>query len=291
MMFKLLLIFEALLFPLCLNATHYQVEQNGIYYILNSSTREAMVTGCAEEGNGFNDTPEVRVKSYEGDVVIPSSIICDGIKYTVTSIEGESESRGLESYPVISGAFAGCSNLNSITIPSSITKIGSGAFAGCSSMKAVYISDLSAWCKIEFKISVKNFTLREIMRGYSDSTNPLYYAHDLYLNGKKIVNLVIPDDISVILRGSFTGGSFESVVFHNKVSKIEASSFKGCDNLKDVYCYSGNIDVSNHIENVGDGFDAFSDCNNKALHILHSFYKKRRILKALIRWKENCIFK
>ena len=266
MRFKLLMIFEALLLPLSLYATYYDVEQNGIYYKLKSSTKEASVTGCVQIYDEYEEQDEIRVQGYEGDVVIPESIIFNGIKYAVTSIEGYSGGEGLDGRDERHGAFYRCGNLNSITIPSSITKIGSGAFDGCSSMKAVYISDLSAWCKIEFGIGC--FSGREEDDcWYDDETNPLSSAHDLYLNGIKIVDLIIPDDIYKISRGTFTGGSFESVVFHNKVTEIGPSSFKDCDNLENVFSYSSNINVIDRIKRVDGVFPAFSDCSKKTLHI------------------------
>ena len=280
MKFKLLMIFEALLLPLSLYATYYDVEQNGIYYKLNSSTKKASVTGCAQMYVEDEEQGEIRVQGYEGDVVIPESIIYNGIKYAVTSIEGYHGGKGLDGRYERHGAFYGCANLNSITIPSSITQIGSGAFSGCSSMKAVYISDLSAWCKIVFGTGYY-YTYEKEKYWYDDETNPLSSAHDLYLNGKKIVDLVIPDDIYKICRGTFTGGSFESVVFHNKVTEIGPSSFKYCDNLENVYCYRSSIKVINNIEFdecYDDGWSpAFPDCSNKTLHIYHKdkdYYQK-----------------
>ena len=41
-------------------------------------------------------------------------------------------------------AFANCSNLESVRIPKSVSKIGLGAFRGCGKMQSVYI-EKTAW--------------------------------------------------------------------------------------------------------------------------------------------------
>ena len=47
-------------------------------------------------------------------------------------------------------AFYGCDSLTSITIPNSVTTIGGNAFGNCENLKSIYITDLTAWCNIEF---------------------------------------------------------------------------------------------------------------------------------------------
>ena len=55
------------------------------------------------------------------------------------------------------------------TIPTSVTSIGVSAFNGCSGLKEVRITDLKAWCDIDF----------------GSNATPLYYAHHLFLNGEE----------------------------------------------------------------------------------------------------------
>ena len=101
-------------------------------------------------------------------------------------------------------AFSGCSGLTSVTIPSSITSIGFFAFEDCDNLKKVYISDLSAWCKIDFGAS-------------SIYCNPLWNGGELYLNGKRIDNLVIPEDITVVKDYAFAGCNVKSITIHSGV--------------------------------------------------------------------------
>ena len=106
---------------------------------------------------------------YTGNIVIPKSVEYDGNTYPVTSI-GES-------------AFYNCSDLTSVTIPNSVTSIGSHAFDYCLDLTSVLISDIKTWCNIDF---------------FDSSSNPLYYAHHLYLDGEEITELIIPSSVTSI---------------------------------------------------------------------------------------------
>ena len=54
--------------------------------------------------------------------------------------------------------------MTTINIPDSLSNVGDYAFEDCEKLKEVHITDIAAWCNIDFK--------------YSDS-NPLYYANNL----------------------------------------------------------------------------------------------------------------
>ena len=117
-----------------------------------------------------------------------------------------------------SEAFRGCDSLTTVTIPNSVTSIEWNAFENCSSLEAVYISDLSAWCGIKF--------------GNNDA-NPLYYAHHLYLDNTLVTELVIPDSVTSIGSYAFSGCTdLTTVTIPNSVTSIGSCAFSGCSGLE-----------------------------------------------------------
>ena len=117
------------------------------------------------------------------------------------------------------GAFHNCRSLTSVTIPNSVTSIGKGAFSKCSSLTSVYISDIAAWCRIQFA---------------GDYANPLSYAKHLYVNNTEITDLVIPNSVTSIGNYAFSGcSSLTSVTIPNSVTSIEDYAF-WCSSLTSV---------------------------------------------------------
>ena len=131
--------------------------------------------------------------------------------------------------------FYNCSGLKIITIPPSVTSIESRAFSGCRSLNAVYISDVAAWCKIQFCCDIDSHGSGESTSYTYEYTNPLYFAHNLYLNNELITDLVIPDGVTVISDYAFVGCSrLKSISIPDSVVSIGASTFYNCTNLNKV---------------------------------------------------------
>ena len=47
-------------------------------------------------------------------------------------------------------AFIRCTALNTVSVGSGVTGFGISAFENCTGLTGVYISDLAAWCRIDF---------------------------------------------------------------------------------------------------------------------------------------------
>ena len=127
----------------------------------------------------------------------------------------------------------------SITMSESVTKIEENAFSGCSGLTRVNISDLDAWFKISFS--------------GSSASNPLYYAHHLYLNNTELTEITIPSSITKINANVLAGASaITSVTIPDGVTSIESSAFLGCSGLT-------SITIPSSVKNIGN--NAFSGCS------------------------------
>ena len=235
---RLLLTLTALL--LVLSAWANGTEIDGIHYELDSSTGTASVTYTGSSSSSGN--------SYTGSVTIPASVTYSGITYSVTSIGRSAfyDCRSLTSITIPSSvtsigdyAFSGCTGLTSITIPESVTRIGGSAFGGCTGLTSVHITDIAAWCGISFN---------------SLSSNPLYYAKHLYLNGEEVTELTIPNSVTSI--GSYAFSSctgLTSITIPSSVKSIGERTFYNCTGLTSIAIPSSVTSI---------GYKAFEGCRS-----------------------------
>lgn len=134
-----------------------------------------------------------------------------------------------------------CVSLGTIKIGKGVRRIGRGAFDGCNYIEEVHISDINAWCNIVFEDC------------YSNPLNNLDNSDmKLYLNGKILTNLVIPNGITKINDYAFYNwDNLTSVIIPNTVTHIGYMAFYCYDNINEVeFLGSENkwnkINIENH---------------------------------------------
>lgn len=222
---------------------------------------------------------------FEGDAVIISALRYQGSTMKVTRItdgafrESESESKilktcivGTEVTTIGRKAFEGCSNLEAVAIPRSVKCIGGNAFRYCYELYSVHITDLSAWCKIDFKIDEEIISYKY---NYTTTSNPLAHAHHLYLDNQEVTELTIPSDVTTIKQNTFAGyWGLTAITIPDHVTSIGAQAFALCRWLTSVnipssvtsigqYAFSGcegltSVTIPSNIRSIDDA--VFAGC-------------------------------
>ena len=160
--------------------------------------------------------------------------------------------------------------MTSIEIPESVTAIGSNAFANTSA-KNVYISDIEAWCNIEFG---------------DGSLNPLYYGGVLWLNGEIVFELNIPGTVERIGNYAFYNAErVKQVVIEEGVTEIGDYAFYSMYRLE-------NVTIPSTVTKIGSYAFAHSsspDPDSKLKYIYYNGTEKDWLsVEKGSDWDKNC---
>ena len=257
---KQLLLFVLMFLPVMASAE--AVEIDGIYYYLNTGTREADV--C------YNPS------GYTGAVAIPDNVTHEGVEYSVTSIHESAfdDCKGLTSVSIGKNvtyigeaAFCGCKNLTSLIIPNSVTSIDYYAFRGCSSLTSLTIPN--SVTSIDYSAFNGCTSLTTII---VEDGNPKYDSRDncnaiietssnTLITGCK--NTIIPNSVIFIGSSAFSRcTSLTSLNIPNCVTSIGNAAFYGCTKLISITIPSGVTSI---------GIMAFANCDDlTSVSIPHS---------------------
>lgn len=142
-------------------------------------------------------------------------------------------------------AFCVCERLTSITVPESVTSIGADAFSNCNNLTDVYITDMDAWCRIDFA----NYGATPMYYSFS-----LGHARNIYLNGEKIVSVALPEGFTEVKAYTFRGfKDLIQVTLPASVTAIGKAAFEDCNSLTRV-----TFEGKSQLTTIGD--NAFYCC-------------------------------
>lgn len=193
--FAILLVMMVMITSKALAGASFEVI-DGFKYLLDSDTKTATLMPNTEK--------------YAGDVVIPESVKAkDGNDYKVTAFGDK--------------CFYGCSDLTSITIPSSVTSLGDWCFAVCVRLTSITIP--------------------------SSVTTVGDYC---FAACNRLTSIALPSSVTSLGKSCFDDCSrLTSITIPSSVTSLEECCFKGCDNLT-------SITIPSSIASLGDMCFAFS---------------------------------
>jgi len=199
-----------------------RIQIGDLYYNLDTEHSTAEVTYYCNSFNNCNKYWDIVT------VDIPSFVTHNDQTFSVTSIGDY--------------IFRFCDELISVTIPASITSIGRDAFEYCDKLTAVYVSDIAAWCNINFA---------------TEASNPLYEAKNLYLNGELLTHLVIPEGVIKISAYAFRSCNITSLTLPNSLTFIDDGAFS--------YSDITSIIMPNSVTYIGTGWGTCPNLKNVTL--------------------------
>lgn len=145
-------------------------------------------------------------------------------------------------------AFANCLQLEELTVGAGVAEIGEEAFVNCSALDSViYGGTEDDWCVIDFS---------------TITSNPLFYAHDVYIGREKVNDFVISSVVEV-KQYQLAGASVRSVTIPDTVTSIGLSAFDGCSELRSITIPPT---VTNIAGTQSEG-NPFNDCPIAIAHI------------------------
>lgn len=114
-------------------------------------------------------------------------------------------------------AFSGCENLYSISFGSNVQKIGKDAFRSCHGLQKVEFDSVETLCNMTFD---------------NQYSNPLNNYIDLYIAGKEITHLEIPEGVESIGNYALSQSKITSVSLPQSMQRIGGDAFLNCGMLE-----------------------------------------------------------
>lgn len=167
------------------------------------------------EGNSVAiSVSESDLAAVTGELTIPSSYTDGTNSYDVTAIAED--------------AFANCTNLTAVSIPSTITSIGSEAFSGCAGLSSITIPSGVT------EINASTFAGCSSLASVSLPTNISAIGNNAFDGCSSLSSITLPTGLTSIAKGAFKGTGLTTIEIPYSVKSVGESSFEGCSGLKSV---------------------------------------------------------
>lgn len=173
----------------------------------------------------------------------------------------------------ISGlAFLECSNMASISLPSTLESIGAGAFFKCEKLSAVKIPKATVyigWYPFAYCTSLKSIEIEKGNPNYISSDGVLFSSSKetlvQYPVGKSGTSYAVPACVDEVGMGAFAGSRIlKNISFAKNARYVENYVFIDCSVLE-------NVALGRRIEVIAE--DAFSGCKKlKNIYFEGSYY-------------------
>ena len=230
---RILLAFTCL-FGIAVNSNAYDFQVDNLRYTILSTTDHTVEVMKSSE-------------SMSGNVVIPQIVTYNGVDFTVTSIAKE--------------GFAYCHDIKTFTFPSSLIKIKELGLGWCWYLNTIILDNPSSsfsYGSSAFDYDWRAFESVNIITGdekemLNNGVGMLAYLplHDLYINGERVTNFVVPEETESINTFFYNCKSLKTLTLSSSVKHITSKAFYHCDSLETIH-------LSNNIQTIG--ANAFKDC-------------------------------
>ena len=201
------------------------------------------IGGSAFEGTGYyNDKSNWE----NGNVLYIDNCLMDAN----TSMSGEYTIKD-GTRLLAGGAFYNCYKLTSITIPESVTSIGSRAFHLCTSLTSLVWNAIN--CE-DLNYDNNNYLFYSgYITSFTFGDNVEHIPAYLCKNMNNLLSITIPNSVTSIGKGAFFGcSSLSSITIPNSVTSIGEYAFYDCSSLASVI-------IGNSVKSIGN--DAFYNCS------------------------------
>lgn len=238
---------------LALGTTTAYAQENG------APSGTAMVTSTAEVSNAQEDTYSDGVLVYTelSDGTYEVSGVEDK---TLTSADIPSKVNGKDVVHIHAGAFRGCTDLVSVTIPDTVVSMGGGIFSGCTSLTEINVDqNNNEYCSVNGVMYNKNKTSLILYPMGNSSKSYIIpegveYIDAAFENCTYLTSVTIPNSVRTIHSYAFHGcENLVSVTIPYGVMYIESRTFDGCANLSSVIIPESVVSIGN---------SAFEGCNS-----------------------------